>query len=208
MPRLTANARSEVRERLLRAAATRFAADGFEGANINTISLQAGLAKGTVYNYFSSKEELFGEVIRSASRRAVELWSRAPAGGSLEECLRALAAADVRVLREQEPFMKVLVREAMSFRPETYPMILEHLAPFLEAVGGCLGRAVGGGRLRDDLPPEELALVFVGMLALFYIQHWGSDGAWPVLDDVPELVVTLFLDGARGPAARASGNVQ
>ncbi len=196
MARLTVEARARVRERLLRAAATRFAADGFDAANINTISLEARLAKGTVYNYFSSKEELFGEVIRTACERAVELWSRAPSAGSLEERLRALAAADVQVLREQEPFMKVLVREAMSFRPGTYSLILTHLAPFLEAVTECLREGASAGRVRDDLAPEQLALIFVGMLSLFYVQHWGSEGTWPPLENVPELVVTLFLQGA------------
>jgi len=34
------------------------------------------------------------------------------------------------------------------------------------------------------------------MLSLLYRQHWGSRGEWPKLDDVPEFVVTLFLDGA------------
>ena len=39
--------------------------------------------------------------------------------------------------------------------------------------------------------------MFVGTLALLYVQHWGIGGAWPALEDVPELVVSAFLDGAR-----------
>ncbi|RMF78169.1 MAG: TetR/AcrR family transcriptional regulator [Nitrospirae bacterium] len=197
--RISDEERARVRERLLAAAAQRFAEDGFERANINTISRQAGLAKGTVYNYFASKEELFGEVIRAAARRAVALWSRAPAGSSLEGCLRALAAADVQVLREREPFVKVLVREAFAFRPATYPLILEHMAPFLEAVGRCLERGAARGDLRGDLPPERLALLFVGILGLLYVQHWGTGGAWPALDEIPDLAATLFLHGAAPP---------
>ncbi len=205
MPRLDADARARVRERLLAAAAERFAADGFDAANINTISLAAGLAKGTVYNYFASKEELFGEVVRAACERAVGLSAQAPSGTSIRERLRALAAADVQVLREQEAFMKVLVREAMSFSPRTYPAILTHLAPYLDAVSGALREAAAAGEIRDDLPPERLALVFVGLLALLYGQHWGGGGAWPALEDVPELVVTLFLDGAGRPQPGSGG---
>ncbi len=28
------------------------------------------------------------------------------------------------------------------------------------------------------------------------IQHWGSDGAWPALEQIPELMTRLFLEGA------------
>ncbi len=38
--------------------------------------------------------------------------------------------------------------------------------------------------------------MFVGTLTLLYVQHWGSGGAWPSLDDVPDLAVGAFLDGA------------
>jgi len=49
---------NETRTKLLEAAATEFASNGFTGANINQISLAAGFAKGTIYNYFPSKREL------------------------------------------------------------------------------------------------------------------------------------------------------
>jgi len=46
------------RQMLLASAAEEFALRGYSGANINQISLAAGLAKGTVYNYFESKQAL------------------------------------------------------------------------------------------------------------------------------------------------------
>jgi AcrR family transcriptional regulator len=62
MPRLAESIRNEVqtetRRRLLEAAAAEFAEKGFAGANINRISRAAGFAKGTIYNYFSSKRAL------------------------------------------------------------------------------------------------------------------------------------------------------
>lgn len=62
MPRLSAKNRDQImqntRSRLLEAAAEHFAAEGYAGANINTISTSAGFAKGTIYNYFASKHAL------------------------------------------------------------------------------------------------------------------------------------------------------
>jgi len=51
------------RQRLLEAAALEFSRRGYEAANINTISLSAGFAKGTVYNYFPSKYELIQALV-------------------------------------------------------------------------------------------------------------------------------------------------
>lgn len=52
------HAMKETRELLLEAAADEFSRQGYLGANINQISLSAGFAKGTVYNYFPSKQAL------------------------------------------------------------------------------------------------------------------------------------------------------
>jgi AcrR family transcriptional regulator len=49
---------AETRRRLLEAAVTEFANEGYVGANINNISQAAGFAKGTIYNHFPCKRDL------------------------------------------------------------------------------------------------------------------------------------------------------
>ena len=196
MARISGEAKQQVRQRLLSEAAAHFAREGFDRANVNAIAVAAGFAKGTIYNYFSSKEELFGEVLTVACQRAVARFTASPHGDSVRDRLVALVAADVDLLREQEPFMRVLVREAMSFRTDTYPIIVEHLAPFLDVVIDVLATGVEAGEVRDDRPLEQLALLFVGSLTMLYVQHWGSGGAWPTLEELPELALAAFLDGA------------
>lgn len=204
MARISAATKETVRARLLETAARHFARHGLEGANVDAISLDAGFAKGTLYNYFRSKEELFAEVLTEGCRRAVQRYSAAEPSGCLRERLTALAAADVMLVREDEGFQKVMIREAMSFRQETYPLIVGHLAPYLEKVEEVLAEGVAAGEVRSDRPFRELALLFVGILALLYVQHWGSGGIWPRLDEIPKLAVTAFLDGA-APRARSAG---
>jgi AcrR family transcriptional regulator len=52
------NLRSSTRQQLMNAAIQIIAEEGFDNANINHISLAAGFAKGTIYNYFPSKDAL------------------------------------------------------------------------------------------------------------------------------------------------------
>jgi AcrR family transcriptional regulator len=196
MARISAHMKEIVRERLVQTAAKHFASEGYDGARIDAISTAAGFAKGTVYNYFPSKAELFGAVVERAANLAVDRFERGDRGGTTRQRLIALAEADVSVLREEESFVRVLVREAMAVRPTTYPVIAVHLAPFVMKLAEVVGEGVARGEIRDDRPPEQLALVFVGMLSLMYVQHWATEGGWPTLDEIPELVVTLFVDGA------------
>ena len=73
MPRYKESDRIRVKEqtrrRLVQAATDEFARHGYTGANINRISLAAGFAKGTVYNYFPSKHDLMLSVIDSIAEQ-------------------------------------------------------------------------------------------------------------------------------------------
>lgn len=63
---------SETRQQLLAAAADEFAREGYNGANINRISQSAGYAKGTIYNYFSSKRALMDALIDEFSKKHLD----------------------------------------------------------------------------------------------------------------------------------------
>lgn len=52
------------REAILEAALQVFLESGYAAANMDTLAARAGVSKATVYAYFKSKDELFGELIR------------------------------------------------------------------------------------------------------------------------------------------------
>lgn len=65
-------AMEQTRQRLLGVAAERFARAGYAGANINTISTAAGFAKGTIYNYFPSKQALLLALLDATAEQHFE----------------------------------------------------------------------------------------------------------------------------------------
>lgn len=84
----------EKREKIIQIAVSEFAGNGFRGANINVIAKKAGISIGSMYNYFSTKEDLFltcmdegykllEEAIGSVSLDNKDLF------GKLEELVRA-----------------------------------------------------------------------------------------------------------------------
>lgn len=210
MPKISKEWKGVVRVRLLDEAAKHFARHGYDEANINEIALEAGFAKGTIYNYFKNKDELFGEVIAEGARRAVVRYSKANNDDdtSLRSSLRSLATADASLLREEESFVKVMVGEAMSPRSNTYRLVVKYLSPFLEAVSDILAAGVRRGEVRRDVPIEQLALFFTGVLGLLYIQHWKSGEKRPTVEEIPELAVTFFLDGVRAQKSRRTKRIK
>jgi len=205
MARISKEKQLQVRDQLLRAAARSFARDGLERTRIDEISVAAGYGKGTIYNYFQSKEELFGAVIEEAARAAARRYAEVPPAATTRDRLLALARADVSVARDEPALVQVLVREAMGFRPGTYPLIVEHLGPYVTAVDAVLAEGQAAGEVRADRPSPQLAILFTGLLALYYVQHWGSGGAWPPMDEIAELVITAFWDGAAARPASDEG---
>lgn len=192
-PRISREAKAENRERLLQAAADHFAAHGLEGANINDISLAAGLAKGTVYNHFPSKEALFLAVIEETCARGIA--EVALPEGDTRHQLEALARADVDWVRRNEAFARVFMRELFTAHAERYQAVLEATAPTLDLVVRVLERGVERGEVRSDEPVLQQALAFTGLLTMAYVQHWGT-GGWPTFDEIPAAVSRFFLEGA------------
>lgn len=63
---------NERREQIVEAALAVFARDGFTAARTDAIAEQAGVAKGTLYLYFKSKEEMFEAAVRSRLLPVIE----------------------------------------------------------------------------------------------------------------------------------------
>ena len=91
---------TSTRERLLVARAPAIEEGGYGGASVIAIAERAGVAAGTLYRHFASKEELFVEVFRSvcereerAMRAAAAQCPQAPRAGALETVLATFAAA-------------------------------------------------------------------------------------------------------------------
>ncbi len=78
-----ADSRPSTREQLLRAARELIEEDGYGPASVVAITTRAGLAAGTLYRHFRSKEELFIELFRAVCDRELAAMRRAAqeAGG-------------------------------------------------------------------------------------------------------------------------------
>jgi AcrR family transcriptional regulator len=193
MPRLTPAARDANRRALLDAGAEAFAELGRAGARIDDISLAAGLAKGTVYNHFESKDALFEAVLREACALADDSADALPADATAAERLAAFVAGNMEWAGARPALARVFSRELLAGDDETRALLLEASAHCLGAVRTILADGAERGELRPDLPFAALAVMFLCHANLMLGQSMSA--GWPPPADVPGLAASLFLRG-------------
>lgn len=158
------------RERLLQAAQELIEDGGYGAASVAAIAGRAGVAAGTLYRHFPSKEQLFVELFRSVCSReeramqaAAEQMNGASAVARLEEVLATFARRALRNPRLAwaliaEPVDPLVDAERLAYRERYAALIAESLRAGIEAgevpeqnvtltaaalVGGC-GEALVG----------------------------------------------------------------
>ena len=189
MARISAEEKARVRAALLRTAAAHFAREGYEGASINRISMDAGYAKGTVYNYFSSKAALLSEVLRAGGDETLRRYRAGPAARGVRAQLVALVEADVAVVRDHPMFFRVVLRELVSGRAETQPLIDESTRSLADEIASILAEG------KSVWSAEEQTRLFLGQLTVLYIEQFRSEGSYPGWHRLPALLVDTFLNG-------------
>ena len=113
--RITAKAKAETRRRILEVGQSLFVEKGFEATTTRDIARGAGLAAGTVFNYFASKEALAMTVLDEALAAGQERFRRYLRGDEcLAEELFALIAAELREMRPHRGFVGPVLETAFS----------------------------------------------------------------------------------------------
>ena len=178
--------------KLLDAAAQEFAARGFHEASISAITRRAGVALGTFYTYYDSKDAIFRALVRdmsdavgSAAREAI-----APDMSALQIERAALRAFLKFAASHKEVYR--IIDEAEFVDPDSYRAHYEHIAERIEA------RLREGGRsgdLRSDLGPAE-AWAVMGMNVFLGLRFaiWARSGD-PGTDSLAGAANRLLAEG-------------
>jgi AcrR family transcriptional regulator len=99
--RITAEAKSATRQRILQAAMSLFVSDGWQDTTTRGIAVAAGIATGTLFNYFPTKEAIAAALMAEALERAgAEFHAGRNEENSLEADLFSVIWCGLRSLRE------------------------------------------------------------------------------------------------------------
>lgn len=186
------------RSAILAAAAEQFRVHGYEAASMDAIAALAEVSKRTVYNHFSSKEELFAETVMQmfeSSAGELELGYRPER--SLRAQLVELMALKMRTLADPEfiALARVAIGEAIHAPERTLP-ILARLGEREEGVTAWIRAAQADGKLKAG-DPSFAATLLQGQIKTFAFWPQIAMGAAPLAPQEQERVidaaVSMFL---------------
>jgi AcrR family transcriptional regulator len=197
--RVTAETKAVTRQRILDAARRLFAGNGFDPTTTRDIAHAAGIATGTLFNYFPTKEAILACLAADAAA-AAQLEFEEPSGqaDSFEEDLFAFVAAGLRKLKPLRKHLTVLLETALcplaaASADEAQSLRLAHL----ETVARLARKHHLG-----ELPPMALQLYWT--LYTGVLMFWAADGS-PKQEDTLALLddsVAMFVGWLRREGKR------
>jgi TetR/AcrR family fatty acid metabolism transcriptional regulator len=185
------------RDAILRAAIDVFADRGYFNAQVADVARAAGVAAGTVYLYFRSKDDLLVSIFektvrgRLAEGRAVVASIDDPA-----ERLRRFARLHLGMLgrdRNLAIVFQVELRQSVKFM-ERFSSTL--LRDYLGQIRAAFEDGQKSGLFRRDLNATSAAKIFFGALDEM-ATNWILSRRRHNLESDADTVVDIFLDGAR-----------
>src|SRR5208283_1694282 len=185
------------KQRILQAVELLFRTRRVDEVTLDEVAREADVGKGTIYLYFSDKEDLiFQAAVAGFEEMCQTLRRNAAEGGTFRERLLHACENLSAFFQARRPLFRVILSEGerategggLNLRQRWR----KRRKTLTEAVAAIIAQGMASGQIRADLPADILAEYLLGMLRT---RSWE-------LEDRPESqrklssVVDLFLNGA------------
>ncbi len=190
------------REAIVEAAGRLFLEKGFGAVSMDELAEAAGVARRTLYNQFSSKEEIFRDMLLRVSGQLEDAFpSGVETQGDVEDVLRLVARMILKLHRNPDylGFLRMVVADSRQF-----PWIAEAFAtvmdPQTERLVRYLAHLTALGML-DCGNPLLAAHQFMGMLNELSLWPWmmGREVLPVASEDAVQETIRMFLRHYRRP---------
>ncbi len=183
--------KQDKRNAVLDAAMVVFSSKGFHDAHVDEIAELAGVAKGTVYRYFESKEEILKEIIRGNNRRLVDglsdIFSK---DGHILELIKEAIAFYVDFFEGDKELYKILTHAPWIIKEVNeyfYNSIISHLQ--------MIRRRILALNIEGVLKTTDFYTVFYGIFGFIdgVMQKWYRRNCeYSLKDELPVIIEVLF----------------
>jgi AcrR family transcriptional regulator len=190
------------KQRIMQATERLFRTHRVDEITLDEVARQADVGKGTIYLYFSDKEDLIFQAAVAGFDEMCQLIRRSAAGGgAFRERLLRTCDDIVAYFQARRPLFRIILSEGErateSGKAGLRLRWRERRKPMTEAVAEIIAQGMTSGEVRADIPADILAEYLLGMLRT---RSWELEGR-PESQRSHATVVDLFLNGA-GLSAR------
>lgn len=153
------------RERILEAAVKVFARSGFHATRVSDVAKAAGVADGTIYLYFKSKEELLFSLFQDRIDKLLAFMrDELPKQPDAPAKLRAVIDMQLGLLegeRDLAEVITVILRQSNRLMKE---FAAPHFNAYLDAIARIIAEGQASGAFRQDISPHIAARAIFGAL--------------------------------------------
>jgi len=179
--------KEEKRGLIIGAAAKVFARRGFASTLMAEIAIEAGIGKGTLYEYFDSKEDLFFNVFEwfVKATEAEAKVSISALGGSASERLGALSDSLMSSWAQMEDMYSLVMEfwsaSASSQMRERFKQAFKNgYSDFRQIVSTLIREGIERGEFQPNVDTESVAAALVGTWDALLLQAWFDDDFNPL----------------------------
>jgi len=191
-------------QRILEAAITVFAEQGFFQSTIAQIAKEAGVADGTIYLYFKNKDDILVQFYEYKTRQIFERFRVAVnQSATAEDKLRCLIRVHLEEFQKDRNMAIVYQAETHQNRRLGHEQIKEMSKMYRDIISEVVELGQEEGTIRRDL---YMGLVkrFINGAVDEVINSWIHSGGQYDLVTMADPLVDLFIKGIGGPAIRHS----
>ena len=184
-----AEAKKATRHHILEAARAAFVDQGLLTLSTADVARSAGVAHGTIFFHFESKEKLLLEMLqRELAEITEQLYEQLHLSDTLEDLLNTYLDA----LEAREPFFAVLARETPFYAPELRRSVMGYEAAVRSYFYSALSHEILAARCRDVDVTTALGFLFGSLNYLLSLKDaYTEDGS--VIAEQRAAVTQTFL---------------
>lgn len=185
------------KQRIMQAAEQLFRNRRFHEITLEEIAREADVGKGTIYLYFSDKEDLiFQAAVAGFDEMCGLLRQNVGEGVAFRDGLLRMCETISAFFKKRRPLFRIILSEGERAMESAGTGLRQRWQKgrktMTEAVASVIARGMASGEIRRDIPPEILAEYLLGMLRT---RSWELENQSEPLRS-HALMVDLFTKGA------------
>ncbi len=170
-------------EQIAHAALDIVRSDGIRGLNVAAVAEKVGLVPSAVYRHFKNKGEIIGAVLRLIQTRLNQQYQDViQQNQEPVEKLNLLLSRHVELIGSNNAIPRIIFsEEVIGGMPEKQQQLYDIIGDVIRNVAAVVTEGQNKGTIRGDLPAENIAVSFLGMIQPAAIIWNLSDGEFDLI---------------------------
>lgn len=187
--------------RIIHSAIELFAEKGFHETKVDEIASKSKVAKGTIYLYFKSKEEILEKSIQYITNKAIENY-KVDENVSFTENLKNIIHRNIEFVKNNISFYKVMFNNTYNIGRETIKNTKCNISSIVSEISKLVEIGKKEGIVREDMNTGSLSLLitnllFSSLMSIVISMITNSQLKTPI-EEFKEDIYKFILTGVRG----------